>query len=226
MSLTASLMKQLKTASIHTRCTVFGYIRQTVINVFGESKFTDAFSFIQFICLSYYWEKDEWDSSQLATGLTLKNNTITKIEGDVGRWTTHYKSAFLKNICDNGRYQWKFKIHKITKIWCLIGIWKIRDAILPIHTYFTSGHNIAYAMLLEAGKLVSLRGGGNFESEHEYCDKCKPNDIVEMFLDLDKLEISYGINGKHFGKAFTVTKAKYRAAICLQGKDSAIELLN
>ena len=50
--------------------------------------------------------------------------------------------------------------------------------------------------------------------------------IYYVLFCQNALELRYSVNGKDFGKAFDVTQDRYRAAICLQGKHSSIELLD
>ena len=51
-----------------------------------------------------------------------------------------------------------------------------------------------------------------------YCDPFKAGDVVDVLLDLNKnYELSYAINGKHFGKAWSVKKDTiYKLAISIQ----------
>ena len=80
MSLDAAQIKDLKSVNPCISNVVFGFIRQSVVQLFGENKFSNVFSLIQFICLRYYWQKDKWDPLHIGTGLELKNNIITKVE--------------------------------------------------------------------------------------------------------------------------------------------------
>ena len=46
-----------------------------------------------------------------------------------------------------------------------------------------------------------------------------------MFIDFDKLTLSYLINGIDYGVACKITQDKYRVAICLQHQGNSVRLL-
>eukprot|EP01083_Nonionella_stella_P139142 423837_1 len=223
---TAAQFKSLKAVHPAIRNTVFGYIRQSIADLLPDNAQVSAFLSIQYICLWFYGAPDVWDQTAMGEGLTNIDNVITKT--NEGGWS--YRSAFLINICEVGHHCWRSKVHKLEKMWNLIGIWRvISDKKPPTNTYFTEGYVQGYALCLLSGRLVSLDSGGGYvdHSKKQYCDGIQTDDIIDMHLDLNKLELSFSVNGTNYGSAFEgVRKAKYRAAICLEGKESAIELLS
>ena len=57
--------------------------------------------------------------------------------------------------------------------------------------------------------------------------KCLSGDVIDMILDLEKLELSYIVNGKNFGVAFTeIEKTEYRAVVSANVVDDAIEFVS
>ena len=46
-----------------------------------------------------------------------------------------------------------------------------------------------------------------------------------MYVDFDKLQLSYIINGKDYGVAFKITKGKYKVAINMYQEGDIISLV-
>eukprot|EP01084_Bolivina_argentea_P200299 342523_1 len=67
MSLSSEEIKELKTADITTKDTVFGFIRQTTAKLYNnaEAQETLTFSFIRFMVLKFYWESPKFKKEQL-----------------------------------------------------------------------------------------------------------------------------------------------------------------
>ena len=51
-------------------------------------------------------------------------------------------------------------------------------------------------------------------------------DMIEMHLDVLKLELSYSINGKNYGKAYVVDKDEYRAVIMMTAPGETWQFLS
>ena len=72
-----------------------------------------------------------------------------------------------------------------------------------------------------------LRGGeygfGGFDSK-QYCDEAKNGDIVHIYLDLDKNQLSFSVNDKKSpGKAFDIVQDQlYRTIISLDLEETKI----
>ena len=226
MALSVEQLKKVKKFNPTLKHTVFGFIRQNIAELFCDDQSSlsvDAFDAIQWIVLTFYGARDEWDDSAIGQGLKNENNIITKHVD--GGWC--YRSAFLTNICVDGVHEWTFKIHKLHKLWNLIGIWRVNEnsSAIPTETYFpeTNSDVKGYALCVGEGKLVDTKTGGDLKEM--YCDKCKEGDTVKMTLDMDQFNLRYAVNGIDQGIAFNVQPWKYRAAICLDGQGASIELL-
>ena len=103
-----------------------------------------------------------------------------------------------------------------------IGIWKVNygDPIVEIgHCFFDGITDIKdKAHTISVGYGLDSRGNlsnpMNAEvAGREFATEWKKNDIIEMKLDFNKLELSFKINEKDYGKAFDIEDTKYRAAI-------------
>ena len=177
---------------------------------------------INHVCLVFYGSSDEWDPEYIPNKMKLEDNCITYIHG-----YHRYVSAFGKAIVSKGKFHWKFMVEKVQdKGWYIvIGIWKTKsEDHPPKDTYFTHlGYKSGYAFVADDGKLVTESGGG---SSKEYGVSCKAGDIIDMFLDLDALTLSFSINDIDYGVAFkNIENTSYRMALDMQQKGDCLRLL-
>ena len=101
-------------------------------------------SLINVICILFYFT-DEWDLiNGIGDNMILNKNVVTST-------SIYYdlNSAFMKNICEYGKFYWKFKIKygkNKGKGWtCVIGIWRINsNNNPPKNDCFTNGSNNGY----------------------------------------------------------------------------------
>ena len=201
-----------------------GYIRNMQVILPKDETFYNIPPLINHICLIYYGSTDEWDSKYISKKMKLQDNCITNIS-DVAY---EYVSAFGRAIISSGKFHWKFKIEKVQKTgwYIVIGIWKIKSEVEPPkETYFThKGYKSGYGFVTEDGKLVTETGGSSFK---KYGVPCKTGDIIDMYLDLDKLTLSFAINGTDYGPAFRdIENTSYRMALNMQQKGDSLRLLN
>ena len=123
---------------------------------------------------------------------------------------------------------WKFKLTKYFSQYAIrIGIYKI-DCDIPPKIACTQniplGDNINTSYVLEGwnGHLLPY---SSKKYDGSYSKALQQNDIIDMSLDMDKLELSFTINDNNYGVAFKVDKCKYRAAVYLYTKDQQIDLI-
>ena len=212
---------------------VSGFVREIENVLPNNNPFYNVTDLIIYLILAFYYEFDEWDP-------LFKSNHI-KIDGNVviNTFGRKYATVFLKNICKSpNKYHWKFKIKKYDgqhKGWNnLIGIWKIntKPPALNDGQHFTSIQHGGYAFISSYAKIsdASVAGcyvrNGNYSDRTNYGKRCVEGDIIEMYLDLKKFELSYSINQKDYGVAFNVKNTEYRAAVMIDHKDNAIELMH
>ena len=53
----------------------------------------------------------------------------------------------------------------------------------------------------------------------------KEGDIIELHLDMNKLELSYSVNNNKYGKAFDVDPCSYKIAVSMWTKDSKLKFI-
>ena len=145
-------------------------------------------------------------------------------------------SAFLFKTFDSGLHHWKFKVNKCysKELWSqTVGIWKIEldddaNMHLFVNNYFTEYSKRAYGFAINAGKLISRETGSAYEGHDikKYGEKTKTGDIIDMYCDMSKLELSFAINDRDFGKAFDIDAGKYRAAVNLYDSKDSISLMD
>ncbi len=200
------------------KSTVNGYIRKIEQN--NESFNNNIPMIINYLCINYYHiSKDRFDPILHGKDITVSDNKITfKISN---KFDYSNSSAFLSNIVSNGKHQWRFKIIN-KKTWPYIGVTPNKtDPNDNEHNNELNqcvrydGYGLfglwypRYYGLLRGLKLLWF-----ITWTKTYCPTRKSDgDIIDMYLDLNKFELSFAINNKHYGKAFDVDKTSYRA-IC------------
>ena len=58
-----------------------------------------------------------------------------------------------------------------------------------------------------------------------YGKPCEEGDIIDMYLDMNKLELSYAINNKNYGVACKVDKCEYKAVVYIRTQNQQIDLI-
>jgi len=172
---------------------------------------------------------DAWDTRQIGDMMELNENQVT-FSGGHGRSAERGNSAFLTNIVDHGVHRWTFKVNlRFCHWWAsTIGIWKCSDqSTPPRNDIFTLiGEGRAYGFNLSEGTLVDpITGKVHIPSPVQYGQRCIGVKVVEMVLDLDQLELKYIINGRDYGKAFSVEEGAYRAAVNLSRIGDSVEVM-
>eukprot|EP01084_Bolivina_argentea_P257893 434582_1 len=205
---------------------VFGYIRS------NKSQNINAMPMVLMqICLLYYYEHDNWDSIDTSKNIQVDNYCII--------YKSDYQfpnSAVLKRKVNSGKHHWRFKIEKTgnncSECNC-IGIWKTKT---KSQIKFDSDQHFAgfgYGFAYENGLLMDESCWGDYDfnedkfysKENHYGKQCVEKDIIDMYLDMPNLQLSYAINGVFYGKAFDIEDTEYRAVICFDGYEECIQLL-
>ena len=200
---------------------VNGYIRSSEndsINIPAE--------IINLCIVFYHISKDRFDPELHEKDIIIADNEVSS--GDDVHMVIY--NAFLSNVVNYGQHHWSFKILERDDNFMYVGIWnneldpKNYVSVWPQECSF-DGKRVFYGLNVVYGELR----GGNDDSlceTDEYCGSAKADDIVHMYLDLDKHELKYGINDEVFQKAFDVEpNASYRAIVSLANKES-IELIS
>ncbi len=175
-------------------------------------------------------QPDDWDRNQIGDLIQLKENRISFTGGNGhGHKIERGNSAFLSNVVDCGVHRWRFRTDLRFCTWwsSTIGIWKCSNGSNPPkNDIFTLGENQGYGFNLSEGTLVdTVTGKVSSVSPVHYGQRCIGVNVVEMVLDLDELELKFIINGRDYGKAFTVDKGSYRTAVNLSRIRDSVELM-
>ena len=199
-----------------TKLTVYGYIREIEKSLL----ITIPSGLIVLFVLFYGDQIDQWNTEFVGKYLKLKDDNLTVTN------TCNIKegNAFGTIICEKGCYKWKFKINHVDARYpaICIGIWRMqKDKTPPTDEYFTKGKEQGYAYYLKGYKTTIERG----DCGDKYGIKCKNGDIIQMILDLDKLALSFKVNGVDYGVAFNnIKQAKYKAAIWLYHEHDSVTI--
>ena len=202
------------------KSSVNGYIREIEAKSFSNNSFYRTIPIcINHLCLKYCHEsKDRFHP-------ILHGKDVEIINKEVHTRSRGYCSAFLSNIVSKGIHKWRFQ--QISGNNQYIGIC---DNSLPLKDdrylndwYHWKAPLASFGLCLITGYLR-----GKQELQHKwgkYCPITKKGDIIELCLDLNKMELKYIINGKDYGKAFDIPPGQYRVGVCLAYRHSSCKLL-
>ena len=195
---------------------VFGYIK-TIQLLLNEKAINDKKIFyvipqsIIDLCFNFYHILEEYD-----TEFEFSGDDLTYSD-DLSIVTTNAScSIFFKRIFNSGQHHWKFKLLEAPTFRVEIGIWKINSG-EPKRDWFTSTTQAGYSFSPKYGQLNNMESPTSFGDN--YGERCNEKDIIDMYVDMNKLELSYSINGKYYGKAWDIERTKYRAAVCIGTRD-------
>eukprot|EP01084_Bolivina_argentea_P141720 249012_1 len=172
------------------------------------------------ICFKYYYIATQWDHKNKSNYIQIDTDTNSAFHKCPGH--REWSNLFLKPIIQAGQHHFKFQILNIDgSLWFNIGIW-LDNGKQPARNYWLQNNYYAF-ILNEAETLKPSIGSRRME---KYAVKCKKNDIVEMFVDLDASIMKFTINGKDYGIAYkNIPEGKYRPVIHMCARDEAIKLL-
>ena len=208
---------------------VFGYIRNAQKLFINDKRiyYTIPIS-INHICALYYASYfDKFYKWSIGKRMILSKNKLTIIQKKTG-----FNSAFLTKIIDRGVYHWIFRLDVVS----IPGVWSTTIGIFdsdeqdddddyPINKRFLEGYEKGYGWSPCNAKLINTKTGICKKDDKDYGIKCDQGDIIEMFVDMNKLELSYVVNGQDFGVAFKIRDSYYQAAINLFCTGDSITLL-
>ena len=220
MSLNLSYFKKLKQRD---KDIVSGYIRNMQLSLPTNNPFYNIPQIVNVLCALYSVNYDEWDEQCSGPNYEISEDghiiTMTKDECE--------ETAFMKQIINNkGKYHWKFKLTDNPKGYrILLGIFKQKcDPKLHIKKFLTSTINSAYTIDLNSGWIMFH--DKIEDSVKRYMDRCKKDDILDMYLNFNDLTLSFALNGENKGVAFKgIDNCQYRVAVWMFGQHSQIEYI-
>ena len=206
---------QLSSEELATLC-VFGYIRTTA-SVLG---LPDIPSELSSLCVSYYHIMYDTfgsvDSAQIA--VSEDGKTITKIK-TAWQNTSYGVQPILKEW--GGVHRWVLRMDSVKDGVCILGIDEGQSHCDSC--FFTDDSKKAnYAFYGYDGRKYDHNGAyTDFSSGFE------AGDTVEMELDMNRMTLGFGINGKAIKEAFRVVIKKassYFLAVSLYTEQSVVSI--
>ena len=175
---------------------------------------------------------DEWDIKIYGDNIKIINNDRV-ICNEIQSYC--YRSVFGKNIYNLGKHHWKLEIKQCNDGYCawnmLIGCMKIdeknknKNKIFHRNSHFTSSDH-GYGFIGNLSYLTNPKDGGH-GTDRKYGKKfINIGDIIDIYLDLDELSLSYKINNIPYGIAFdNLQKTKYCLAVTFCGNKNELKML-
>ena len=225
-----AILKDVKSVDTQTKMTVNGYIRQAQ-SLFPEDNiyYTIPALVIHWIILFFY-ANEQFDPNQCHQDFKLSsNNTIVTCIKNGS------KSILLTQTVSKGIHKWKFKLVTIycvsTPYYLSIGAWKAKY-ILDRNTFLfgdrrsKKGEGKVYAWNIGQG-FTTNGEEDSYNRNYAKGRRSIEGDIIEMVLDLNKLEIRFILNDKDQGVAFEdIEKTDYKAAVDIWKGTDTIQLLS
>ena len=209
-----------------TKYLIFGFIRDAQKLFPSDVIFYNIPTLINYLCALFYFVKDEWDETRIAAKYKILQDKVTLESSNETEWDDE-SSACMKNIAYSGKHHWKFKIIKWPKSeYIIIGIIKNDPELIEkvVGTFLGGIPNSTYCLDLYTTELNVHEKYSRWNKG--YGVEGNEGDIIDMYLDLDKLELSYAINGKYYGKAFDIDDGHgYIAAVSFRYNDVSMTLL-
>ena len=208
--------KQLKKIDKRTQYSVYGWIR----NQEKTLRLRNVPSMISSVCILYFRDDEIFDVIGDDIKLSENKKSVTKIEKDRNYANNSYGIIEISSM-SNLIYQWDLKIVQKKKADALaVGIASNQ---IPNKQIENDKDGIFYV----CGDHGHIFG----DSIDEQIDaKFDTNDIVSIHLDLQKLQISFAINGEKKGSSFKkiqkASEIKYRLVVSLGNTGDCIEIIN
>ena len=177
-------------------------------------------------CLLYFYSIERF-------AVFGKNMFSVDVDGKIIKsLSARYAAAFLTEIVDEGVHRWNFQVikHRAKNCTIHVGVWK--NKFTPNISSLISKKGKSYCYLISHGSLSfgdkddSWGGNDSFRAAKRW--RCDEGDVVEMILDLNKLELRYiipDVAGEIV--AFTeIENTAYRAAIGIFNSKDSIEFIS
>ena len=222
-----SALEEVKQINQRTKDLVYGYTAK-VQNSFPSDIvfYTIPKSIIHWILL-YFYIGDEFDEENMHSTYTLNDDksAVTKNQ------SSNSGSLFLTRKARFGVHSWIFKLIKVdgSLFSMTIGIWKTKyqiDTRYAVRSRMYNGKVYGWMLMDDAQTYLINDAKYEFGLTGDYAKSCGEGDIVEMILDLDKLQLRYKVNGNNYGIAFeNIEQTEYIAAVSMFKETDCIQLI-
>ena len=201
-------LAKYKSIDQRTKDLISGFIRNVAAQLQLKSATFNIPELIYYICALFYYLTDKWNRDRTSSKYIISEDNVTIESIEV--YDVHYM-AFLTTVAMQGQHRWRLKINEWGTgydRYIIIGIVKneIIDKLIEESEYgFYLGRieNTAYCFDVDAADL-NIHNSRDDWTEYKYGIEAKEGDIIDMYLDLDTLQLGYAINDTYYGKAFDV----------------------
>ena len=219
MAAIQSYLDDIKMIDQCTKDIVNGCIRDAQKLFPNDNAYYNIPPLVIYWCILFY-ARESFDSLNSSQNYEFIGNTRIKKLRDC------YETVYLTRVANKGKHKWTFQLYKFDsrKFTTIIGLWKTKFEAKPTND-LTSSSIKFYGLYVNDGNLT---WNAYERASHWYnAPRCSQGDIIEMTLDLDKLQISYKVNEKDCGVAFKdIESMEYKACLCVHFKGDTIDLLN
>ena len=194
---------------------IFGFVKES-----EKKNKTSVPEMIKYLCLIYLNQNKDMIDPKLS-------QDRFNVDGDMIQHNADEESnAYFTNIASTGIHIWKFKCIKMD-LSDVIGIVNINLSDHPQNDYFDD-YNDTPEGKIATGYGFNLRGWltHNHGWGNNYGTLCNDNDVIEMTLNMNKLTLSFKINGTGYGIAFNIIDSEYRAVMYVEEQGSCYSLVS
>ena len=237
-----SLLKKSTRVSIKDEYIVVGYIR--------NESMTDIPDGIVQICILFFVCVEQWSQQYKGDRITINGNVATIKMGSEGE--QGLQSIVGRNVIrECGIHHWRFKILQIKSIFVNIPcLWKLVIGIVNVdnvndetlkkqmETYLSAGDSKVYIYITawgsrakrqykhSKGKKVKTDDRGKARSV-PYGIQCLDNDVIDMYLDLNKGKLAFCVNNEYQDIAFKNIRGKeWRMGASMSGRSTSLQLVS
>ena len=180
--------------------------------------YTIPFLVNQICAIFYFIPNDKWNTSFIDERFEFHGDTVKIL--DKG-----YNHIYLTNIVEFGTHHWKFKLSRYHPVHFSyrIGIFKVKEGQQKYFDQVVGQINTVYAMNLERCS-INIHDHTDEWEQHETM-KAKQGDIVDMYLNLETLQLQFVLNGEKCHDSITVDKCKYVGVAHMYETGDCIQLL-
>ena len=201
-------LKKIDQIDIKKQMTVYGFLRKHDIPVE-----------IILVCILFYGGEWGWDENIKPSTIEFVSRTVTRKTGY--KWAT----CFGRNVVDSGVHHWRFKAVKYSG-YIRVGLFKEKynpqSMVESVLGY--DKPNSDYVFNWQQGYIHDPTK--NNEKLKDYGIIAKEGDTCDVHIDLNKLQISFGVNTKMYGIAFdNIEKCKYRVAVYNNNRGDMVEMI-
>ena len=207
-----------------TRTLIDAFIRPIKQLFDTNNAYYDIPSCINQLCaLFYMYPFDKWDIDAISDRFVIDGDVLSYEKTSIYGAAT----AFMSNIIEHGKYEWKFRLNKYDGTGVIIGVWNINDQPKiddALNTWIGRDKNTS--SYVYDWRNTQINNDGIHEkipirAMKGYGQRPKKGSVIEMCLDLNVGSLSFKIDGEDYGVAYdNIKPSKYRAALSSwQGND-------